>query len=69
MFYVYKITNKVNGKVYIGKTDNVQKRWNKHVSASQKPNNKNHQLIHKAIAKYGTTNFSIEKIEEFISEQ
>lgn len=30
--YIYKITNKVNGKAYVGKTtDTVQVRWKEHL--------------------------------------
>ena len=26
MYYIYKFTNKTNGKIYIGQTNNIQKR-------------------------------------------
>lgn len=62
-FYIYKITNIVNGKVYIGKTNNVEKRWSKHVRHSCDPKCKHHFILHQAIAKYGVINFSHEIIE------
>ena len=32
MGYIYKITNNINGKVYIGKTDfTVESRWKNHL--------------------------------------
>jgi group I intron endonuclease len=69
MFYVYKITNRVNKKVYIGKTDDVLKRWDKHVRISLRPNGRNYHLIHRAISKYGLDNFTIETIDTSDTEQ
>ena len=47
---IYKITNKVNGKVYIGQTTkSLKKRWTEHVYTN--PTRK--YLLHKAIQKYG----------------
>lgn len=63
MFSVYKILNKINGKIYIGQTQNIKERWKHHIYISKKPNDKNYQLIHKAIAKYGVKNFTIKVIE------
>ena len=35
MGFIYKITNKLNNKIYIGKTINsIQYRWDQHVSAA-----------------------------------
>ncbi len=64
MAYIYKITNQINGKVYIGKTHkNINKRWNEHIRDSKKESRKNRPL-YKAINKYGEENFKIELIEE-----
>lgn len=64
MGYIYKITNKLNNKVYIGKTVNtVDYRWHQHVREAN--NNQNSNIIlHKAILKYGYTNFLVETLEE-----
>ena len=56
---IYKITNNINGKIYIGQTiETLYKRWNRHCSDS----NKNTMAITRAIKKYGKENFSIQKI-------
>jgi group I intron endonuclease len=57
---IYKITNKINGAVYVGQTTQIlKKRWNDH----KKPSNKNCPILSKAIAKYGAENFTIEEID------
>ena len=64
MAYIYKITNSVNGKVYIGKTSNtIEIRWAEHKRDSQKERCEKRPLYN-AMNKYGIDNFQIEKIEE-----
>ena len=67
-FCVYKIINLVNGKVYIGKTSDVNARWRKHVKIAENKEEKAHQYLHKSISKYGVVNFVIEKIESNLTE-
>lgn len=55
---IYKITNLINNKIYIGKSVNIQKRWNQHKNA------KDSSPIHLAIQKYGINNFVIDILEE-----
>ena len=35
MLYIYLIENEVNGKVYIGKTNNIGERWERHKSKAK----------------------------------
>lgn len=56
--YVYKITNKINHKIYIGITNNYKKRWNNEKSYPSDPNKR--QVIQEAIHKYGKDNFLFE---------
>jgi group I intron endonuclease len=70
MFYVYKITNLVNGKVYIGKSGHLEKRWRNHLSiAARGKQDPSFSIIHAAIRKYGKDNFRFEIIESHYSEQ
>lgn len=56
--YIYRITNKVNGKSYIGQTRNtVEFKWRQHINA------KDNKYFHKAIRKYGVENFKIDTLE------
>lgn len=56
---IYKITNNVNGKSYIGQTrQGIQFRWCQHT------NSKDNSYFHKAIRKYGKDNFTIDILEE-----
>ena len=69
MGYIYKITNKVNNKAYIGQTiDPVQKRWNEHIYAAYREDD-NRYYLHRAIKKYGADNFNFEVLEEVPNEQ
>ena len=62
IYKIYKCTNNVNGKVYIGYTHkSLDKRIIEHKSCSK---NGSHYLLHKALLKYGKENFSWEIIFE-----
>jgi len=49
---VYIITNKANGKQYVGLTKNLKRRWDQHLSA-----NGSAPALHAAIKKYGVDGF------------
>lgn len=55
--HLYKITNKINKKIYIGQTVQPQQRWYDHKQAAK---NNPQQIIHKAMIKYGIDNFNFE---------
>ena len=55
--YIYSIENLLNGKMYIGLTNNPTRRWQEHKSLATKEDDANHSYIHKAIHKYGDENF------------
>lgn len=64
MPYIYKITNKINGKIYIGKTmGTIEKRWKEHLKDSKRERSEKRPL-YRAINKYGKENFTIEQVEE-----
>ena len=66
--YIYKITNMINGKIYIGITNNYKKRWNNHKSCYNNPNSKEYEKpLYRAFRKYGLDNFSFEVIAEGLS--
>lgn len=52
--YVYKIENKINKKIYVGQTNNLDRRMQEH-----KHNERNNHPIHNAIKKYGWENFEV----------
>lgn len=63
---IYKITNKVNGKIYVGQTvKTLEERFQKHCwGTTNKDKYHLNMAIKKAIRKYGKENFTIELIEE-----
>lgn len=59
---IYKITNTINGKVYIGQSTNLKDRIKQHKSMI-KNFNENNNYLRKATKKYGYKNFKIEIIK------
>jgi len=57
---LYRITNKINSKVYIGQAADVSKRWHDHRKAVKL--NRPTQAIHYALIKYGLDNFEFDVI-------
>lgn len=63
MGYIYKITNQINGKIYIGQTRfSVEQRYKQHLYEANK--GELSYPLYKAIRKYGNENFKVETIEE-----
>ena len=58
MDYIYKITNTVNNKSYIGYTTNPQNRFKDHAHG------RGSKVLHQAIKKYGVDKFRFEVIAE-----
>lgn len=58
MIGIYKITNLINGKSYIGQSINIKRRWQEH------KNMYGTNPIYKDMQKYGLENFFFETIEE-----
>ena len=64
MIGIYLITNNINGKVYVGQSTNIERRWKEHRTRMKKPTVEYDSLLHKAFRKYGIENFSFEVLEE-----
>lgn len=60
MHYLYKITNQLDGKIYIGQSNNPEYRWKQHKADSRRTYPV--QYIHRAMAKHGVENFIFEII-------
>lgn len=58
---LYKITNKINQKIYIGQTVHPEKRWWEHCQRAK--THYDNYPIHLAIDKYGEENFEFEVLE------
>lgn len=65
---VYKITNKVNNKSYVGSSTRVEKRWQQHKNDAFNPNNEKYNYpLYCAFRKYGIENFSFEILKDDFS--
>lgn len=70
MVGIYKITNKVNGKVYVGQSIDIIDRWKQHYyKAFNSKEVAFNSAIHSAFRKYGIENFELEVIEECSAEE
>ena len=64
MAYIYKITNSINGKIYIGKTmGTIEERFKEHCRDSKR-RRMEHRPLYSAMNKYGVENFSVEEVEQ-----
>ena len=64
MIGIYKITNQINGKSYIGQSIHIEQRWEEHLYKSSYSS-----LIKYALYKYGINNFTFEVVEECKQEE
>lgn len=65
MIGIYKITNQINGKCYIGQSINILQRWKQHrTNAAVRT-----EALYLAFQKYGIENFSFEILEECSEEE
>ena len=60
--YIYKITNKINGKSYIGQTNNYNRRFMEHRGMYDTTGSK---VLYQAFKKYGINNFDFEILGEY----
>jgi len=69
-YFIYRVSNTISKKVYIGKAKDCQHRWAEHKRNAKQ--NKQHPLYN-AIRKYGVENFIFEilfeTVEELVDEQ
>lgn len=61
---IYKITNIVNRKMYIGQSIDMEQRWKEHIIHHRTGN----QILYKAMRKYGIENFKFE-IQDICNEE
>lgn len=69
MAFIYVITNDINGKQYVGKTnDTIEARYKYHLQDRRRRKCEKRPL-YSAMNKYGIEHFSIEELEECSSEE
>ena len=68
MIGIYKIENLINGKIYVGQSNNIERRFSQHKSPYEQKRFSDKPL-YKAFQKYGIENFSFSVIEECTIEQ
>lgn len=69
MIGIYKITNKINNKVYIGQSIDIHRRWHQEKNKAFNENDTAYnQLLSKAFRKHGLDNFTFEVLEELSEE-
>ena len=62
--YIYKVTNTVNGMVYIGKTKrDIERRWKQHCDDARSKGTYNKFKLQEAIKEFGAEHFTVEQID------
>lgn len=61
---IYKFTNKINGKIYIGQSIDINARKRSHINDAYCQGKDSNCPFHQAIIKYGENGFNFEIIEE-----
>ena len=65
MGFIYKITNDINDKVYIGKTiRTLPIRWREHLSDYKEIQETDNRPLYSSMLKYGVNHFTIYEVEE-----
>ena len=68
-FFIYTIHNTINNKIYVGKTTDLLKRWNKHIRIAFQNRERERFFIHRSIKKYGLDSFVFSKLQSFSIEK
>lgn len=75
MIGIYKITNTVNNKIYIGQSCDIHRRWLEHLRSGQpekyaiKSERDINTPLHKGMQKYGVEKFELELVKECSREE
>lgn len=65
MIGLYKITNLINGHIYIGQSVDIERRWDEHRKYYCNPNGRSYNsALYRAFRKYGIENFQFQIVEE-----
>lgn len=65
---IYKITNSINGMVYVGKSVDIRNRWMQHIKRAVGVEKETQNLLYPAMREYGVWNFSFEVLEDCLKE-
>lgn len=70
MIGIYKITNTINGKIYIGQSVNIEERFAEHKLTPFRQNRSTYQYpLYTDMRQYGVNSFSFEILEECKKEE
>lgn len=66
---IYKLTNQLDGKIYIGQSVNIKDRWGTHIKMGLGAETPSRNKLYSAMLKDGVENFTFEVLEECPSSQ
>ena len=69
MIGIYKITNQINGKCYIGQSIRIEERFKQHKKECYEPDRQGDKPLYQAFHKYGIENFSFDLVEKCLPEE